>query len=442
MPASTGPEGPASRPRLPGPTVPPEDRPEAFGRGEHVDPDQQQKDEKDGDGKGQPGGEKQGGDQKKEEQKDPRPFWKRPVLMIVLGVVLLGGIIAGVLLALHGYHYEETDDAFIDGRIIRISPRVAGKVITLNVDDNRFVKADDVLIEIDPAPYQVKVDQAVANVAQAGAQLEQSKANQQVAVATADQADADVTVAVANAKNAEEDINRYNRLTPQARTQQQIDLATANQAATAATVTSAQKKAIAMHRQADAAAKMVDSSQAAVKSAIAQKEQADLDLSYCQVRAGHKGRVTRRTVEVGNYVSVGQEILDVVPTDTPDDLWVTANFKETQLTHIKPGQHVTITVDAFPDEKLDGVVDSIQNGTGAVFSLLPPENATGNYVKVVQRVPVKIIIEGHPTHLLSPGMSVEPEVDISARPDPTIGDEPTRPATTQHDVTEPAVTQP
>jgi membrane fusion protein (multidrug efflux system) len=134
--------------------------------------------------------------------------------------------------------------------------------------------------------------------------------------------------------------------------------------------------------------------------------------------------------------------LDVVPTDTPDDLWVTANFKETQLTHIKPGQHVTISVDAFPDEKLNGRVDSIQNGTGAVFSLLPPENATGNYVKVVQRVPVKIIIEGHPTHLLSPGMSVEPEVDISARPDPTIGDEPTEPFTTQHDTTQPAVTQP
>jgi membrane fusion protein (multidrug efflux system) len=135
-------------------------------------------------------------------------------------------------------------------------------------------------------------------------------------------------------------------------------------------------------------------------------------LSYTTVVAGHKGRVTRRTVEVGNYVSVGQELMDVVPTDVPDDVWVTANFKETQLAKMRRGQRVTISVDAYPDEQLTGHIDSIQNGTGAVFSLLPSENATGNFVKVVQRVPVKIILDTQPRHLLSPGMSVDPQVDV------------------------------
>ncbi len=172
-----------------------------------------------------------------------------------------------------------------------------------------------------------------------------------------------------------------------------------------------------MHAQVKAAQTTVESAVASVNAAKSQVEQADLDLSYCHVVAGYAGRVTRRRVEVGNYVDVGQEIVDVVPTDVPVDIWVTANFKESQLTHIQVGQKVMITVDAFPDQKLRGHVDSIQNGTGAVFSLLPPENATGNYVKVVQRIPVKIVLDEQPRHLLSPGLSVEPEVDITGHPE-------------------------
>jgi membrane fusion protein (multidrug efflux system) len=164
-----------------------------------------------------------------------------------------------------------------------------------------------------------------------------------------------------------------------------------------------------------AAQTTVNAAIASVNAAKSQVEQAELELSYCKVVAGHAGRVTRRQVEVGNYVEVGQEIVDVVPTDLPD-IWVTANFKESQLAHMRVGQQVTISVDAFPDQKLRGHVDSIQNGTGAVFSLLPAENATGNYVKVVQRIPVKIVLDEQPRHLMSPGLSVEPEVDISDRP--------------------------
>jgi membrane fusion protein, multidrug efflux system len=370
-------------------------KPEAFGRGEHPADEQQ----KNG---GQP-------PTKKEEKK---PFWKRPVLLSVMIAVALLGTVAGILYLIHASNFESTDDAFIDGRISHISPRVAGKVLELNVTDNQIVSADQPLILIDPEPYKVKVHEAEGALAQAEAQLQQAIANLEVAIANAAESDAEVIVAQANAKNAQQDYERFSKLEPAARSQQQLDNATANQRSSDAQVTAAQKKTDATHAQVSAAEKTRDAAKAAVKSAQAQLEQANLDLSYCTVIAGHAGRVTRRTVEVGNYVSVGQEIMDVVGTAVPDDIWVTANFKETQLAKMERGQPVTISVDAFPDEKLYGHVDSVQNGTGAVFSLLPPENATGNYVKVVQRVPVKIILEGQPRHMLSPGMSVDPEVDV------------------------------
>jgi membrane fusion protein (multidrug efflux system) len=349
------------------------------------------------------------------EQHEQKPFWKRPVLMsILLGAVVVIAILATIYLV-HSRHFESTDDAFIDGRIARIAPRVAGKVIALKVTDNQLVTPDQILVEIDPAPFEVKLRQEVAGQAQAEAQLAQVKANLDVSRANAAQADADVLVAQANMLNARQDFERFNKLEPAARSQQQLDLATANQRATDAQVTAAQKKADSLHAQVTSADKAVDSANAAVQAAKEQVAQATLDLSYTKVISGHVGRVTRRTVEVGNFVAIGQEMLDVVPTDVPDDVWVTANFKETQLTHMQVGQAVTITVDAFPDDNLRGHIDSIQNGTGAIFSLLPPENATGNYVKVVQRVPVKIVLDEQPRHMLSPGMSVEPEVDIRQR---------------------------
>ncbi len=353
-----------------------------------------------------------GSDGKPPEAPPSKPFWKRPVLLgFIIGFVVVG-FITGILIWVHLDDYASTDDAFIDGRIAHIAPRVAGKVLKLLVTDNQFVAADTPLIQIDPTPFQVKVDSAEANVLQAEAQLHQAEANREVAVAVADEADADVTVAEANSRNAEQDFERFTHIPPEARSQQQLDNATANHRSTVAQVTAARKKADSMHAQVMAAEKTVEAAKASVQAARAQLEQAKLDVSYTTVVAGHRGRVTRRTVEVGNYVEVGQEILDVVPTDVPDDIWVTANFKETQLVHMERGQRVTISVDAFPDEKLTGHVDSIQNGSGAVFSLLPAENATGNYVKVVQRVPVKIILDSKPIHLLSPGLSVEPEVDV------------------------------
>ena len=419
------------------------DRPEAFGRGEHppAQDDSKKSDDRkdgpkqDGQGKGSQGDDKKDDDKKGDNKgEDPKPFWKRPVLMTILVAVLLAAAIGGGYLGWWSYHYEYTDDAFIDGRIIRVAPRVAGKVAKLLVDDNQFVEANSTLVEIDPQPFRVKKDQQEAAEKQAQAQQAQAEAQLLVSQAVAAQADADVTVAQANANNAQRNFDRFQKVSEQARSKQQLDQATADQKATAATVTAQQKRADSMHAQVKAAQTTVEAAVASVNAAISQVEQADLDISYCHVVAGYKGRVTRRRVEVGNYVDVGQEIIDVVPTDAPVDIWVTANFKESQLSHMQRGQHVTISVDAYPDQKLNGHIDSIQNGTGAVFSLLPPENATGNYVKVVQRIPVKIILDDQPRHLLSPGLSVEPEVDVGAHPDPAASETVAeRPAGPTHD---------
>ncbi len=435
------PDGNGSKPDPKGRGTPPAhgpDRPEAFGRGEHAEKkdDEQRKGQGDDKPDEKPKGDAKGGDKKDEkggEPKDERPFWKRPVLMIVLCSVLLLAALGGAYLGYESYHFQSTDDAFIDGRIVRVAPRVAGKVLSLKVDDNEFVEANTVLVEIDPQPFQVRKDQQDAAEKQAEAQQAQAEAQLTVAEAMAAQSDADVTVAQANARNAQQDFERFQRVSKEARSQQQLDSATANQRATAATVIAQQKRADSAHAQVRAAQTTVNAAIASVNAAKSQVEQADLDISYCKVVAGHAGRVTRREVEVGNYVAVGQEIVDVVPASVPD-IWVTANFKESQLAHMRVGQSVSISVDAFPDQKLRGHVDSIQNGTGAVFSLLPAENATGNYVKVVQRIPVKIVFDEQPRHLLSPGLSVIPEVDLGDRRSPTVDETVAqRPAGPTHD---------
>jgi membrane fusion protein (multidrug efflux system) len=191
-----------------------------------------------------------------------------------------------------------------------------------------------------------------------------------------------------------------------------MDNATAAQKSTAAQVREARAKVKAAQAQADDAVIAVESAKGNVTTAQGALEQARNNVDYCTITADSDGLITRKDVEPGMYVQVGQQLFSLVPTD----VWVTANFKETQLDRIQPGQAVTIAVDAFAGRKITGKVQSIQNGTGARFSLLPPENATGNYVKVVQRVPVKIVLDpgqnDDPTHLLSPGMSVEPKVKV------------------------------
>jgi membrane fusion protein (multidrug efflux system) len=222
------------------------------------------------------------------------------------------------------------------------------------------------------------------------------------------QAEANIHVAEADLTQTQQDLTRYRSINPNAITRQQLDNATAAQRSAQARLEANRQAAESLRAQLAVAEAQVVAAEAVLKTDDANVEGEQLQLSYTQVVAPAAGRVTRRTVELGNYVNAGQPLLAVVQPG----LWVTANFKETQLTKMRPGQHVRIYVDAFPDASLDGHVDSLQSGTGSVFTALPVENATGNYVKVVQRLPVKILFDGDEAGklLLAPGMSVVPRV--------------------------------
>jgi membrane fusion protein, multidrug efflux system len=437
-----------------------------------------------------------------EAKKDKKPLYKRPLFIYLAALLLIIGLIFAVRYYLHAITHESTDDAFIDGHIIQISPKVSGYVVKLLITDNQHVNAGDILLEIDPRDYEVRLAQARANlqsaiarhgaarinvelinvtsgasVVQASAGVDQARSNvhttkaqveaargrlvqSQTQVKTAEanveQALAQVAAAEAEAIRANADLPRYQQLYQKDEvSRQQLDSVVATARAANAQLEAARKRVAAARSQvADAQAgeqsaadslrqaesqvdesrakvgeaqgqladansrpqrvaaskSQVDVASADVEQAQAAVRQAELDLSYTKIYAPESGRITKRTVEAGEYLQPGDALFSIVP----DNLWVTANFKETQLTHMKPGQPVNVTVDAYPGQVFRARVDSLQRGSGAVFSLLPPENATGNYVKVVQRVPVKIVFEDtpDPRYALGPGMSVEPEVKV------------------------------
>ena len=253
---------------------------------------------------------------------------------------------------LHARHYEETDDAFVDAHVAPVSSKVSGQVTAVHVDDNQPVKRGDLLVEIDPGDYKVEAARARAEVAAADAEARQAKL----------------------------DASRYAQLVAK----DQVARQTADKA------------------QADA-----EVAKAKADTARERLAQAELNLSYTKILAPQDGRVARRSVETQSFVQPGQPLMAVVPAS----VFVIANFKETQLARMRPGQPAKVKVDAFPGREFKAHVDSLQAGTGARFSLLPPENATGNYVKVVQRLPVKIAFD-EPTDGLSPGMSAVPVVEV------------------------------
>ena len=331
--------------------------------------------------------------------------------------VLIAAVAALILLAaaVFYYHvciapYESTDDAFVDGYVTLISPRVPGQVTRLLVTDNQEVKKDDVLVEIDPRDYEASLAQAKADLAAAQSQSDQSQAQVKVSEARVAQAQAAVTAAEAEARRATDDLKRYESVESKAVSESAIDLAQAQARSANANLEAARSQTNAAEAEVTLSEAGVETATAAVQQAEAKLQQAGLNLSYTKIIAPLDGRITARTVQPGNYVQPGQALLALVPKD----VWVVANFKETQLTYMKPGQPVELSVDAYPNRKFKGKVDSLQAGTGARFSLLPPENAVGNYVKVVQRIPVKIVFdEEMPTNLdIAPGMSVEPEVRV------------------------------
>jgi membrane fusion protein (multidrug efflux system) len=432
-----------------------------------------------------------------------RPIYKRPAFLIGAAVVLLLGLFFGVRYWLYARSHETTDDAFIDGHVVQLSPKVSGYVVKLYVTDNQPVNAGDLIAEIDPRDFEVRVQQAkaalnaglaqqkqaqtqvtltrvttranvqqaTANVqqarsgvagARAGAASEQSRTTQSTAGILAAEANlqeamAQVTAAEAESARATADVQRFELLYEKDEiSRQRLDQAIAAARTAEAQVKAARDKVAAAQAQvsqsrsatsaqaanAERAQAQVGEASAQVREAqgrLAQAQtapqqiavseaqaasvgtnlqqleaavaQAELDLSYTKIYAPESGRVTRKAVEVGALVQVGQPLMAIVS----GDVWVTANFKENQIGDIRPGQPVDVKVDAYSNRVFRAHVDSIQAGTGARFSLFPPENATGSYVKVVQRVPVKIVFEPNQIdsqHMLAPGMSVEPAVRV------------------------------
>jgi membrane fusion protein, multidrug efflux system len=282
-----------------------------------------------------------------------RSLFRRPGVIVAAAALAILGISYGAFAMFHSFTHETTDDAFVDVHTVSVAPKVAGHVAVVRVDDNQLVKKGDVLIEIDPRDFQVALAQVKANLARDKATQIQTELNEKRA----------------------------------------LDLFS--------------RKVISTQER-DTNVATAESSRASVQADEAAVEQAELNLGYSKIKAPIDGYVTKEAVATGDYVQVGQALMSLVPPR----VWVIANFKETQLRNMRPRQPVQIKVDAYPDHPLHGHIDSIQAGSGAAFSLLPPENATGNYVKVVQRVPVKIMLdeEQQIQRVLGPGMSVVPTV--------------------------------
>ena len=433
---------------------------------------------------------------------EKRPFYKRPAALIGFAALLVVGLIFGIRYYLHARSHTSTDDAFVEGEVIQISPKISGHVLKLYVHDNQRVKQGELLAEIDDRDFQTRLEQAKANlqeaeskekearsntdltrastsasvkqassgvqgarsgvrtaqaaVVMARGKVEQARAAITTAQANLRQAEAQVAAAQAEATRANNDLQRYEQLYKLDEiSRQQLDQATAAAHTATANLEAARTRATAAQAQinearageqsaignvqqaesqvsgaeaqvgeasgrlaaANTAPKQVAVSQSRVQTASANIEQAraalqeaELELSYTKIYAPEDGVITRKTINEGQFLQVGQAMMALVT----GDIWVTANFKETQLDDIKPGQPVEIKIDAYSSHIFKGHVDSIQRGSGARFSMMPPENATGNYVKVVQRVPVKIVFDEQPDPQLAigPGMSVEPDVKI------------------------------
>ncbi|WP_254070327.1 HlyD family secretion protein [Acidisphaera sp. L21] len=371
--------------------------------------------------RGKPGGQ----DEKKSSGKDGAAEKKQeevakkssPWVKIIGLIVILLAIAGGVYYYLANRDLESTDDAYTDGRALTISPKVAGYVVELLVNDNQRVKAGDVLARIDPRDFIVARDQARASLIIAQAQKAAAELNAQIArknfPARLLQAQGQLQQAQGQLFQAQTDYKRQHSVTREATTQQNVDQSTAQLQLAQGQVTAAQAavdQAEPVQQNIGSADQQVSQIDGQVKQAEAQLAQAELNLSYATIKAPQDGWITKRNIEMGNYLQVGASIFSIV---TPE-VWVTANFKESQLNRMRQGQKVTFEVDAYPGLKLDGHVDSIQLGSGSKFTAFPPENATGNFVKIVQRVPVKLIIDRgmDPAQPLPLGLSVVPTVTL------------------------------
>ena len=332
-------------------------------------------------------------------------------IIIILVVCLLGWMYFST--------FETTDDAFVEGHIVRISPKITGIIEKLYIDDNQHVKKGDLLLVIDDRDYQVKYDQA--------------KAAYEMALYRQKSAVVDKVSAETDLKVAKQDFERYKNLFEKgAVSQQEYDQAKSKYDVAKANYATAQQAVFSKEKN-----KVAD---AELKRLEAAMKQAELELSYTKIYAPDDGKITNRSAEEGAYINAGAPLFSIVP----DKRWVVANFKETQLDGMRVGQPVRIKVDAYPHLKLMGKVDSIQSSTGAKTSMFPPENAVGSYVKVVQRVPVKIVFTDKldPQYNIEPGMSVVPKVYIKAKPLPEQNSEQAEQQESESDIEQQQETQP
>jgi membrane fusion protein, multidrug efflux system len=338
----------------------------------------------------------------------------RPVVYAIGALLLAAALGGGYVYLDDAEHFQSTDDAFIAARQSSLAPKVSGYITAVPVTDNQHVAAGDVIARIDDRDYRTALDQAEAQVAAAQASIENVDAQLQVQQAQISANQAQVDQAQAALVFAEQQNARYQELAQKGsgsiqNAQQYSSQLRQQQAALA----SAQATQRLSQRQIQALKAQRNSAVASLAQTKAQRDQAQLNLSYTTVTAAQPGRVVNLSAAVGQYAQPGTNLTMFVP----DQIWVTANFKEIQLDHMRPGEPVTLTIDAYPDRAIRGHVDSVQPGSGTAFSLLPAQNATGNYVKIVQRVPVKIVMDDPPTDVaLGPGMSVVPTVRVDPTP--------------------------
>lgn len=339
---------------------------------------------------------------------------KLPLIILAAVVVLL--LVIAFVWWFATRNQESTDDAYTDGNAVTLAPKVSGYVVRLAVDDNVYVHAGQLLVVIDKRDYQAQVDAAQAQLGLAKAQLDSSQVQLDIArvryPAEYREAQAQASSASASMRQAQAAYERQHAVDQRATSQQNVDTADAQWRSAKANVTQAQAQvqtASLVEQQIRQAQALVEERRKQVDQAQAQLEQAQLNLSYCEVRAPADGWITKRNVQYGSFLQAGVSLFSIVTTR----VWITANFKESQLERMRPGDKVKIEVDAYPKLDLEGHVDSFQLGSGSRFSAFPAENATGNFVKIVQRVPVKIVIDsqmpqGQPP--LGLGLSVTPKV--------------------------------
>ena len=324
-------------------------------------------------------------EQVKEESNEKKVTKRR---LLIVGLVLVAIFVA--FFVHNALKYQSTDDAYVETTTVQVAPRVSGQIIEVHIDDNQRVKKGDLVAVIDPVDYEIKLEQAQAK-------YEKALLEQKYALSARDAANSEIAAAKA-------DLERYKNLYKGgAVSKQMLDNAQTKYDNAVARQTSAEQAVMSK-----TGLKVADAN---IKELKAQRDQAKLNLSYTKIYAPQDGTVASRRVEEGMYVNVGSPLFTIVP----DDIWVVANFKENQLRHMKVGQVVEIKVDTYPDKKFKGKIDSIQRSSGAKSSMFPPENAVGSFVKIVQRIPVKIVFDEEidkDVYNIVPGMSVVPKVKV------------------------------